>query len=164
LSLAACRTAPKPAVVAPPPQKTAPAKCPSLGEELESAGPDVRTIDVVVYSQEEECIQGDARHFQVEVDDKKEPFDIGCHAPKSTNITIMAPTPGYDVGSFVVDAGDHTVRVVDLDTHHEDGERMSVPHVEWDGRELEVGNHVDAYVDKDGVHVAGPSVMRMPRL
>ena len=54
--------------------------------------------------------------------------------------------------------------MVDEDTKLEDHETFAVPRVELDGSGLTVGNHVDAWVGREGVTVRGPTTLRLPRM
>jgi hypothetical protein len=109
---------------------------------------------------------GDARHFTVWVDDRhKRAVELPCwHDLRLDKVTVVAPPPGYDGGTFVVDEGVHAVRVVDDDTGQQDYERFSVPHVELEGSGFTVGNHVDVWVNASSVSVRGPTALRGPRL
>ncbi len=135
-----------------------------LEAELRAIGPAARTIDVVVHHGTEACLVGAARHVTVRVDDKAQALTLPCYPKGSRDWVIQAPSPSYSAAGVLVTDGTHVVSVRDDDTGHEDSEVVAVPHIEIESGTLAVGAHVDAWVDKDGTVVHGPTAVRVPGL
>jgi hypothetical protein len=106
------------------------------------------------------------RVLRLEVDSKLvREVSIPCDGPDDAGVMVMMfPDPGIDVEPFVVEAGMHRFTVVDPQTHDEDVEFATVPHVELEGSGFSVGNEFEVVEIDGALRVRGPVAMRMPRL
>lgn len=162
LTLSACAG---PAPVQPPPP---PARCPSISDELTRMGPEARTVSFVFHVDAPECkTHPEPRVLRLEVDAKLvREVSIPCQGPVDggVRVVLMFPDPGIDVEPFVVDDGMHRFTVVDPQTHDEDVEFATVPHVEVDRTTFSVGNEFEVVEIAGSLRMRGPIAMRMPRL
>lgn len=150
------------------PAKPPPApRCPNVADDIAQMGPEVRTVDLVLYVDAPSCAKHpEPRVLRVEVDGKLvREVEVPCDGPDDAGrIVKMFPAPGIEVEPFVVDEGQHAFRIIDPITHDEDVEMATIPHVELVGGGFTVGNHFEV-VEMDGFfRIRGPVAMRMPRL
>ena len=158
--LSACA---EPAPVKPP----SPQRCPSVADEIARMGPEVRTVGFVFHVDAPSCKKHpESRVLRLEVDGKLvREVSIPCEGPDDAGrVTIMMPDPGITLEPFVVEDGMHRFTVLDPQTHDEDVEFATVPHVELAGGGFTVGNEFEVVEIDGALRIRGPVTMRMPRL